>query len=165
MSVVKIFIGKDKKSEALLNDLKKVISQSYKSIKLIVYRINSTTSNFQEKLLLTREVYNDYPLRPLLEYNIKKIPAIIVDEEKKFEGYFPSIRELSRAILGRELVTIYEEKKGEEEGILLPERVPPKPVEELIKACEKCFYYVKEINYCIKYGKKVDEAIKECELK
>jgi len=111
---IRLFIAQDDKSAVLLKTLEALLERMPPSkrpkVKIHVAKIEDP-SKFPEFLTYLEEIYGGIYTLPYRRYKVEKLPALVVDDRKVFEGYFPSEEELISML--------------EAEGIELP--LPPTP--------------------------------------
>lgn len=113
---IRLFIAQDDKSAVLLKTLEALLERMPPSkrpkVKIHVAKIEDP-GKFPEFLTYLEEIYGGIYTLPYRRYKIEKLPALVIDDRKVFEGYFPSEEELVSML--------------EAEGIELPPPPTPAP--------------------------------------
>ncbi len=103
MKHIKLYVCLDEKSERLIEDVKKVVSKMKEEPKIEVIQAKiKDPSKFQEYLGLLEEFVGGAATLEFRKHDITKLPAIVVDDEKIIEGYYPDLRELEELFLVEE---------------------------------------------------------------
>lgn len=97
IKTIKLYIGRDRQSAKLLKDLSLLMRRLPKDkrpkLKVRVVKIEEP-SEFPELLEQLEEIFGGLYTLEFRKYGIKNLPAIVVDDKKVLEGYFPNTKEL-----------------------------------------------------------------------
>ncbi|OYT29676.1 MAG: hypothetical protein B6U94_07510 [Thermofilum sp. ex4484_79] len=104
MKHIKLYVCLDEESERLIENVKKVISKMKEEPKIEVIQAKiKDPSKFQEYLGLLEEFVGGAATLEFRKYDITKLPAIVVDDEKIVEGHYPDLRELEELLSAEEV--------------------------------------------------------------
>ncbi|MCD6563613.1 MAG: hypothetical protein J7K23_06850 [Thermoproteales archaeon] len=106
--IIKLYIGRDDKSAELFRNLSNIIRQippeKRPKLKVRVVKIKNP-DEFPEFLEQLEEIFGGLYTLEFRKYQIQKLPAIVVDEEKVFEGSFPTKEELIQILAYEGIIT------------------------------------------------------------
>jgi len=123
--VIKLYIGRDERSAELFRNLSNIIRQipveNRPKLKVRVVKIKNP-DEFPSFLEQLEEIFGGLYTLEFRKYQITKLPAIIIDEEKVLEGSYPTNEELLQ-ILAYEGIVVKEEPALAEKAV----QVYPRP--------------------------------------
>ncbi len=131
---IRVYLGRDPASKELFNQLVAIVRSLPKDrrprLKVKTLKI-SDPSEFESFLSQLEELFGGIYTMEFRKYDIKAIPAIIVDGQKVIEGKYPTPEEIRSIVLGEQYIPPAGLQPQEELSKPLPPAIKIEPAQQL----------------------------------